>query len=254
MVRQFFLLEIKLMKLMTLNIWGGHVYEPLIAFIKKHQDIDVFCFQEVYHQAKEIISTEDRFHHVNIFSEIENALPEHQGFFRAVVNHIYGIAIFVKKNIEVLNEGEIVIHENRNYPGKGPTHSRILQWIECRLDNQTYAILNVHGLWNGKGKTDSPERLYQSQRIRDFMQTLNIPIILCGDFNLRPDTESMHILEKNMNNLIKTYGITSTRTRLYEKEEKFADYILVSKNVSVKDFKVLPEEVSDHTALLLTLI
>jgi len=62
---------------MTLNIWGGHIYESLIAFIKQHQDVDIFCFQEVYHQAKEIILTEERFHHVNIFSEIEQILPEH---------------------------------------------------------------------------------------------------------------------------------------------------------------------------------
>jgi len=150
-----------------------------------------------------------------------------------------------------LNEGEIIIHENKNYQGKGPIHSRILQWIECHLNNQMYAILNMHGLWNGQGKKDSSERLYQSQRIYDFMQKLNIPIILCGDFNLRPDTESMRILEKNMNNLIKTYGVTSTRTSLYEKEEKFADYILVSNDVTVKEFKVLSEEVSDHAALFL---
>ena len=29
----------------------------------------------------------------------------------------------------------------------------------------------------------------------------------------------------------------------------FADYIFVSKDIKVKDFKVLPDEVSDHLAL-----
>ena len=36
------------MKLITLNLWAGVVYEPLIEFIKKHsEDTDVFCFQEM---------------------------------------------------------------------------------------------------------------------------------------------------------------------------------------------------------------
>lgn len=239
------------MKLITLNIWGGHVHKPLLDFLKKHQQVDIFCFQEVYHKANEIISTEDRLHHLNIFSEIENALPEHQGFFRPVVDNIYGMAIFVKKPNTILNEGEILIHENKNYPGKGPTHSRILQWMECHFNNTTYAIVNVHGLWNGQGKIDSPERLQQSKRIHDFIQTLKIPVILCGDFNLRPDTKSIDILEKDMNNLIKIFGITSTRTSFYEKTEKFADYILTSPEIIIHQFEVLPDEVSDHAALFL---
>jgi endonuclease/exonuclease/phosphatase family metal-dependent hydrolase len=51
--------------------------------------------------------------------------------------------------------------------------------------------------------------------------------------------------------LIKKYGITSTRTSLYLKPIKFADYVFVSKGIDVIDFKVLPDEVSDHAPLLL---
>jgi len=47
------------MKLMCLNIWGGHVKEPLLNFISRHKNIDFFCLQEVYHNAKEKISTDD---------------------------------------------------------------------------------------------------------------------------------------------------------------------------------------------------
>ncbi len=83
------------------------------------------------------------------------------------------------------------------------------------------------------------------------MDTINTPKILCGDFNLKPDTESMKILEKDMDNLIKIYKITSTRTSLYPKEEKFADYILTSKEIVLNKFEVLPDEVSDHAPLLL---
>ena len=52
-----------------------------------------------------------------------------------------------------------------------------------------------------------------------------------------------------MRNLIRENNITSTRTELYEKELRMADYIFVSPEVTVKDFKVLPDVVSDHSPL-----
>jgi endonuclease/exonuclease/phosphatase family metal-dependent hydrolase len=54
-----------------------------------------------------------------------------------------------------------------------------------------------------------------------------------------------------MTNLVTKFGVTSTRSSHYLKEEKFADYILVSPHVEVNDFQVLQEEVSDHLPLLL---
>ncbi|MGL6035657.1 MAG: hypothetical protein ACRC0B_00600 [Legionella sp.] len=39
------------MKLITLNIWGGYIRNPLLEFIHEHKDIDIFCLQEVYNNA-----------------------------------------------------------------------------------------------------------------------------------------------------------------------------------------------------------
>lgn len=241
------------MQLMTLNIWGGHVYEPLLTFIEKHQHIDVFCLQEVYHNAPYKISTDDRTLCLTIFQELADLLPEHQGFFRPIVNNIYGIGMFVKNTLKIVDEGEVCIYHNPDYPGQGPTHSRILQWLQCQTPTQSYTVINVHGLWNGRGKTDSPERLQQSIAIKGFIDKLQTPVILCGDLNLRPDTQCLALLEQNLMNLIMTHQITSTRTSLYPKEEKFADYILVSKDLTIEHFSVLPDEVSDHAPLLLKL-
>ena len=94
----------------------------------------------------------------------------------------------------------------------------------------------------------------QSQRIKKFMQAINSPKILCGDFNLRPDIESMKILEEEMNNLIKIFNITTTRTNLYTKQERFADYILTSPEIIINKFAVLKDEVSDHAPLLIDFI
>src|SRR5947207_384058 len=128
------------MKLITLNIWGGHVRSPLLEFIKSHCSIDIFCFQEVYHNAEHKISSEDRQVTLNIFSELQELLPDHIGFFRPSVKNIYGIGIFVKNHIKVIREGEISIHNNLSYAGLGPAHSRNLQWLECCISEQIYAI------------------------------------------------------------------------------------------------------------------
>lgn len=239
------------MKLITLNIWGGHVHNPLLEFITSHQETDIFCFQEVYHRAENMITNEDRVVSLDIFSKIANLLPNHHGFFRPVVENIYGIGMFIKNNVRILDEGEMIIHDNPDYPGRGPTHSRNLQWVKCSIERRYYSILNVHGLWNGMGKTDTPARIAQSQKIRNFMDSIHTPKVLCGDFNLRPDTQSMKLLETGMNNLIRLHNITSTRTSLYSKEEKFADYIFTCPEIIVNNFQVLKDEVSDHSPLLL---
>lgn len=239
------------MKLICLNIWGGHIKKPLLNFVSQHKNIDFFCFQEVYHNAKEKISTDENRVELEIFSEIQGELSNHKAFFRPIVNNIYGIGMLIHKDIDIICEGDVTIHENNDYIGSGPTHSRNLQWVKCSSNGQIYTILNVHGLWNGMGKNDSLERIAQSKKIKTFIDSINTPKILCGDFNLKPNTESIKIIKNSMQDLISEYAITSTRSSLYLKEDKFADYIFSSNDVIVKEFKVLQDVVSDHLPLLL---
>lgn len=243
------------MKLITLNIWGGHIRQPLLDFIEAHQDIDIFCLQEVYSKAAHTICSLDGFEvGLDIFSDIQAHLPNHQGLFKPVVNSAYGIGMFVKNGLQILSEGEVQIHANSNYPGMGPTHQRNLQWVRFQAHNQAYTVANVHGLWNGQGKTDTHERITQSKNIKDFLNSCEGSKILCGDFNLKPDTESVKILEVGMTNLIKTHQVTSTRTSFYDKDEKFADYVFVSPEISVNHFEVMKDEVSDHAPLFLDFV
>lgn len=239
------------MRLITLNIWGGHVLSPLLEFIKTHAATDVFCFQEVYHRAEKKISDDDRAVSLNIFSELQELLPQHQAFFRPVVGDVYGIGTFVKNGIDVIDEGEITIYENPKYRGSGPAHSRNLQWVKCQIEGQVHTVMNVHGLWNGRGKSDAPERIRQSERIKAFIDRVETPKILCGDFNLRPDTESIEMLQRGMRDLIRQFNVSSTRTSFYPKQERFADYIFTSPEIKINRFEVLKDEVSDHSPLLL---
>ncbi len=240
-----------MMKLLCLNIWGGHVKQPLLDLIDQYRDVDFFCLQEVYHNGKQKNSTDHRQLSLEIFSEIQAQLPSHQGFFRPVVQGVYGQAMFIKKTIVVHDEDEVSIYHNPRYPGIGPRHDRVLQWAKCHYLDQPLMVSNVHGLWNGLGKTDTPDRLKQSHQIHAFVQSQKCPHILCGDFNLRPDTKSIELLGDQWRNLVTEFNVTSTRTPLYDKEEAYADYIFVSPDIEVNAFSVLDAVVSDHAPLYL---
>ncbi|MBA3733070.1 endonuclease/exonuclease/phosphatase family protein [Patescibacteria group bacterium] len=241
------------MKLITLNTWGARIKDPFREFIKRNQNIDIFCMQELYEKAVDKLGKQYPDSHHDIFTEIkESLLPEHNAFFRPCVEGVYGIGMFIHKKYDVLEEGEITIHPNRSEEGIiDGKHSRILQWLKFEIEDNVCTVVNVHGLWNGNGKTDTPDRINQSKRIKEFMDSITTPKILCGDFNLRPDTESLNIVSEGLNDQVKINEVTSTRTSLYKKDEKFADYVFTSPDIIVNKFEVMIDEVSDHSPLLL---
>jgi len=252
------------MKIISLNIWGGRAgKEKLLEFFRKYKNtIDVFCLQEVWSAPHKNLEGKLAggvpLNNAQIMTEgvreISNILVDHIPYFRPHLGDNYGIIMFVRKGIEVIEEGEEFVHGLKGYLPEGDlgNHPRNIQFATLRKGKDIVTVINFHGLWNGKGKTDSEDRLSQSNKIADFIKRQKHGIVLCGDFNLLPETESLKIVEKTgLRNLINEYGITSTRTSYYMKPIKFADYAFISDDIKVKDFRILPEEVSDHAPLLI---
>lgn len=251
------------MKIITLNTWGGRAgNEKLLTFFKQHKDtVDIFCLQEVWSAPYDHLEGSNAggktIDHSNILvyglQEISQILTEHTAYFRPHHLENYGLLMLVRKSLSVLEESECFVHKHKGFVPIGDVglHARNVQYAKIKVGEKELAILNFHGLWNGRGKTDSADRLEQSENIIQLLQDLQIPVVFCGDFNLLPDTESLKMIEHyGLKNLIKEYDAKSTRTSFYTKEDKFADYILVSPEIKVIDFTVLTEEVSDHAALM----
>ena len=244
------------MKIISLNTWGGRLKEPLESFLTNNLDVDIFCFQEMYSNAdgKDTIWTNGT--NLDLYTDIKNILPQHYALFHPHLGDWWGLALFVKKDVHIISEGEVYVHKengwNTDLEVIGHTAKNV-QYITFEKEHKKITVCNFHGLWNGEGKTDTEDRINQSKKIVSFLKTLNTEIILCGDFNLAPDTESLLLIEKELNvrNLVKDFNILSTRTSYYTKDGKFADYILISSGINVKEFKVLPDEVSDHAPLYL---
>lgn len=250
------------MKIISLNTWGGRAgKEGLLNFFKVHNNtIDIFCLQEIWsapyeHLEGKVMGGKAAKHEeimVYGLQEISSLLPDYVPYFKPHHLDNYGLMMLVHKDLEIIEEGEVFVHKEKGYIPEGDVghHARNVQYVTINKGGKQISVLNFHGLWNGKGKADSEDRLEQSKKILSFIKNLAGEIILCGDFNLLPETKSLSLLEEaGLRNLIKEYKITSTRTSHYTKPDKFADYVLVSEKVQVEEFKVLPDEVSDHSPL-----
>lgn len=251
------------MKLISLNTWGGRAgKEKLLAFFAAHKDVDVFCLQEIWSAPYEYLEGCSAgglsIEHSNIMvygmQEISDLLESHTTYFKPHYLDNYGLMILVREDLNVISEGDVFVYKDMGYIPEGDAgfHARNVQFVTIKTKNGNRSILNFHGLWNGGGKGDSEDRLLQSDRIIQFIKTLSNPYVMCGDFNLLPNTQSIKKLEDlGLRNLIKEYSVISTRTSFYTKAEKFADYTLISKEIIIKDFKVLTDEISDHSPLYL---
>lgn len=263
------------MKVTYLNTWGARKLENYIRFLQERKsDQDIFCFQEVcdvneekysptggvLHQrtiTKDILSEFTDFHAVrqrdwNDPEDFKETIP-------------WGNDIFVHKNNPVFEYREKFVIGHQNSASNLETVYKIgglpvvLQAVQTIYNNKKLWILNIHGYHAGSGigKHDTEERIRQSQGIIECLKQLDGDIILGGDFNLDPDTESIKMLEDfGLRNLIKEYNVPSTRTSFYSEEKRkrwpFADYVFVSKDVNVKSFIVDTNSlVSDHAPMFL---
>lgn len=250
------------MKLLSLNIWGGKMVEELLSFIREQaKDVDIFCFQEVF--SSPIHKTIGRNAQSDIYEQLARTLSDYQGFYSPSQGRFdydgpvdydleYGLAIFVKKTLPVGKTGEVFVYRYRNArDGEFTTEGKNLQFVTCETKGDKYAVFNLHGLWT-KGKGDTPERIEQFTKAREFMERFpGFKKIICGDFNVLPDTQSIAVLSAvGMQNLIMDYKITTTRSKFFDKTyAKFADYIFADPDIKIKKFEAIPVDVSDHLPL-----
>jgi len=241
------------MKIISLNIWGGRIANPLNDFIKKHSDVDVFLLQEVIDPNLDFMELKagDR-------AKVGEILIEHNSFYRPANSNGFGLASFIKKDIQVIEEGEIFIHRERGSVLGDKWWRDIgknLQYLKIKDRNGLeYTLFNYHGLWDALGKIDTPDRVKQSEGIVGFLSKFSGNRILCGDFNLTPESDCLKLITEKLDfkNLITEFDIKSTRTSLYTRDnEQYADYIFVPKDLTVKKFEVFYDEMSDHAALFL---
>lgn len=266
------------MRLVSLNAWGGQLWsalEPWLGTI----GADILCLQEVIRMPKDAPDwhvyedpnrrIDQRSHMVR---DISAALPQHQGFFAPAIRgpmtidggatmiSEHGIASWIARDLAVIEMHQEFIYGSYRAEGWGPEpYPRAVQIFRiANAAGRTALIMQFHGIRQQVGKSDTAERAVQTQSAYDLLRTnmrKGEPTILAGDFNLLPDSAFFpKMAELGLQDLVIGRGHTDTRTSLYKKPVRHADYLLVNDAVSVQSFDVpaLPE-ISDHRPMILDL-
>ena len=254
------------MRLLCLNTWGGRLRDPLLAFLRSQRgSVDIIALQEVLdgsaspgeREGVDQYSGTDRPVSPDLYRLCAKDLVGFQGFLSEPYSSLgERLATYVRDGLTVGHFDQVELHPPLQ---QVVNHTRfransIAQHLHVSDGRLALQVVNTHGLWIAEGKHDTPERLCQSERLDDLVGTFHGPSVLCGDFNLRPNTESIRILEKRLRNLVREYAIASTRSRLTPASKgKFADYVFVTPTLKVVDFRVLDQLVSDHLPLMVEL-
>lgn len=267
------------MRIISLNCWDDRTGK--IAAYLAGAGADVLYLQEMASSATLCI---DRGHfrlNTKFFPELQKALPDYLGYFFPVTHYYYesreirpgddlllGNAVFVRNEYPVLELVSRFIHrEFQHLPyGEKAFSTRAEAFcVKAPSWDKSLVVAGMHGLWDAAGKGDTEERWHQTAAflglLEDMQAGMPRPAVVCGDFNLLPDsTFFKELAARGFTDLVTAHGHTSTRTSYYadnpEKKGRpmFADYMLVNDRVTVKNFEVVREpEVSDHCPLLLDL-
>ena len=265
------------MQIMCLNSWGGTLHDQLLPYLTETQP-DVLCLQEVVHSPashKQMLTYRDGDHvltqRANLFSDVCAALPQHSAVFCPAargslwdqdteVPSFWGLATFVHKSSPVIGQTSGFVHGAYGAHGFGP-HPRSRSAHAVRVYDHTrdlaMTIAHMHGLRDLGGKHDTPARLQQAHKLVQLTRSLAQPnddIVVCGDFNVTPNSETLNVLGGlGLTELVTERGHPTTRTSHYKKPGRFADYMMVSASLRSADFHVVTQpEVSDHCPLVLT--
>jgi len=265
------------MKIVSLNAWGGQLWNALAPWVTQVSP-DVLCLQEVTRApvpSPEWLSYADAFRRLDqradLFGDVSALLPGHQAWFApatrgtlqdtsgAAVASEHGLGMWVRRDLAVTERAQGFVHGTYRSGGWGPEPVPRTMQVARIQDTQTgqaVCVGHLHGLRDPDGKGDTPARSAQTTRMASVFQRVWTPQetgVLAGDFNLLPDSACFDHLEQiGLHSLIAHHGITDTRTARYTKAQRFADYMLVTRDLLGAPFAVpaLPE-VSDHRPMIL---
>lgn len=240
------------MKILQLNIWGGKLDKNLDDLLRR-EDADVLCLQEVVHlpgshsfffEDLEEIQQISNYDHVHFTPSYEcNFMHRTMSWGNAILSR----QPFVDTNdlytyMEKVENFDRMIHTDYNA-------GRVLQHVVIKTEKTPLHILNHHGYHLNGHKNGDDETMRQCGMIADYVKTLEGSVVLCGDFNLVGNSQSMEQINSLLINHVNRNNVATTRTPLTHKTEA-CDFILTSPDIEVQTFRVLDDIASDHKALV----
>lgn len=239
------------MKLIQSNIWGGKLKFQLTDYFAEQQP-DILCMQEVNdlkgYEAY-LFATFDELQKAGGFNYSEMAAVYSQHYMNRTMQ--YGNAILSRLPLNgyavSFTEGEFTPYYDNTEHG---LHARNFQHATFDSSGTPLHVINYHGAYVKGSKVGNADTERHMQQIADYVQQLVGPVIVCGDFNVTPDSKTVAILGRILRNLATEYKLTNTYTQLSH-HNLVCDYIFVSEEVKVQSFAMSNALISDHAALVL---
>lgn len=239
------------MKVMTLNVWQGRLERVLLKHLET-LDIDFACMQE----AVEYEGTPAGL--ASSYKKIGNSLHLPHQFFSPLTSMKLGSKNIAFGNVTYSNlpfsETSTIFTRGEykdNFDFDADDYNvRAFQHSLIEIDGKELHLLNHHGHHIDAHKLGDEETMRQAQQIADYIKTLDGGVVLCGDFNLSPESQSIQYLDGLLSNLSVENSLKTTRSQLTYKNE-VCDYIFVNKHIEVKGFSMDETIISDHNALVL---
>lgn len=244
-------------KFISLNLWiGGILFEEILEFLKKEKP-DILALQEAYNGKNP--NFEKRYRSLHALNN-ELDFP-YQSFSPAVIDVLkfgkveQGNAILSKFPIvetkTVFYDVSLQERTLAESPGDFSFTPRNLQHAGIETNSAKLNVFNTQGIWGFDGE-DSERRLKMGATImRETRDKKNV--ILAGDFNLKPYTETVKNIEKNLNNIFKD-ELISTFNMKRKNNEGYAtsvvDMVFVSRNIKVLNHYCPAVDISDHLPLV----
>lgn len=242
------------MKILQLNAWGGRLDYALTDYIEKEAP-DVICLQEA-------ISLDGG--KAGLFTTIEEIKKAARmdyifmspTFSFNMMNRVADFGNCVISKYPILTQK--TVFTNGEYKrgldwGVDDLNMRNFQHVVVNVLGIEVNIVNHHGYVVPEHKNGNELTLKQCIQIASYVEQLNGPVVVAGDFNLVPESPSLEKLNSKLCNLTLENGIKTTRTSLTKKTEP-CDYIFTSRGVEVKSFYNDETVVSDHQPLIAELI
>ena len=237
------------LKIMTYNIYHGEQhYSPGYSNIKKVAEV-INKYKPDFVACQEVDSMTNRTARFNngvkkdLMQELA-ALTGMYGYFGKAMNYSdggYGEGILSRSPTQSTNYALTIPHG-----GEG----RALVMVKHTLsDGQKIIFAGTHLCHE-----HSENRLAQAKDICNFFSDNTIPVIMGGDFNIRPNSEPYLQILNSFNDAAVMFG-NPKPTSSFENPRSRIDYIFVSKNHNwvINNVEVIKVNASDHMPVLVTL-
>lgn len=229
-------------KVISWNIWGGKNLERIIDFLET-VEWDIVALQEVTER-----NTNNSINDANEIAKKFNCEFYFAKAFRTDRHFpVYDLGNAIISKMKIKDTQYFMLSDLDQYERNSTTEPRNAVQIKINTDNSDLNLISTHlGFDESLGEGD-----LQNQQLSKLLNSIpKERTVLLGDFNSTPASPIIKKTEKIFNHTDhNATEISWTDLKKSHHPQHRIDYIFISPDLAVTDFKILKSDASDHLPL-----